>query len=50
MQMLDLAFLAPSIVRQIVAGEQPVALTTKWLLTDPLPPNLQEQSRIINAL
>jgi hypothetical protein len=35
MQIIDLAFLAPAIVRSVVAGEPPLGLTTKWLSGNP---------------
>ena len=50
MQVIDLAFLAPEIVKQIVQGDQPSSLTAKWLGINPLPSDWQAQRRIIAAL
>ncbi len=50
MQILDLAFLSPSIVKSIVAGEQPMGLTTKWLSTNAMPCDWQAQRQIIATL
>ena len=50
MQVIDLAFLAPEIVKQIVQGDQPAGLTAKWLGINPLPSDWQAQRRIIAAL
>jgi hypothetical protein len=37
MQIIDLAFLAPAIVQSVVAGDQPLGFTTKWLSGNPMP-------------
>ncbi|MDP2118526.1 MAG: recombinase family protein [Hoeflea sp.] len=50
MQVIDLAFLAPEIVKQIVQGDQPAGLTAKWLGINPLPSDWQAQRHIIAAL
>jgi DNA invertase Pin-like site-specific DNA recombinase len=50
MQIIDLAFLAPAIVQSIVAGEQPLSLTTKWLSNNSMPSDWQAQRRIVAAL
>jgi site-specific DNA recombinase len=50
MQIMDLAFLAPSIVQSIVAGEQPPSLTTKWLSRNPMPSDWKAQRRIVADL
>jgi site-specific DNA recombinase len=50
MQVIDLAFLAPDIVKQIVQGDQPTSLTAKLLGVNPLPSDWQAQRRIIAAL
>ena len=50
MQIIDLAFLAPPIVQSIVTGDQPLALTTKWLAANPTPSDWQAQRRIVAAL
>lgn len=50
MQVIDLAFLAPEIVKLIVQGVQPDGLTVKWLGLNPLPSDWPEQRRIVAAL
>ncbi|WP_394690577.1 hypothetical protein [Hoeflea sp.] len=50
MQVIELAFLAPDIVKLIVQGEQPLGLTAKLLGINPLPPDWQAQRRIVAAL
>lgn len=50
MQVIDLAFLAPDIVKLIVQGDQPDALTAKRLGINPLPTDWQAQRRIVAAL
>jgi site-specific DNA recombinase len=47
---IDLAFLAPDIVKSIMQGDQPVGLTAKWLGQNPLPSDWQAQRRIVAAL
>lgn len=46
LQVIDLAFLAPDIVRTIVQGDQPVGLTAKWLGVNPMPLDWLAQRRI----
>ena len=50
MQVIDLAFLAPDIVKLIVQGDQPLGLTAKWLGINPMPSDWQAQRRIVAAL
>ncbi|WP_370321951.1 recombinase family protein [Oricola sp.] len=50
LQVIDLAFLAPDIVRSIIQGDQPIGLTAKWLGQNPLPSDWQAQRRIAAAL
>ena len=50
MQVIDLAFLAPDILKLIVQGDQPLGLTAKWLGINPLPSDWQAQRRIVAAL
>ena len=50
LQVIDLAFLAPDIVRSIMQGDQPIGLTAKWLGQNPLPSDWQAQRRIVAAL
>ena len=49
-QMIHLAFLAPDIVADIVAGQQPLGLTSEWLKGRELPVSWDEQRRLIAAL
>jgi site-specific DNA recombinase len=50
LQVIDLAFLAPDIVKSIVLGDHPVGLTAKRLGQHPLPSNWQAQRRIVATL
>ena len=50
MQIIDLAFLAPDIVRQVALGDQPLRLTTKWLEKNPMPSDWQAQRAIVEKL
>ncbi|EDQ34936.1 Site-specific recombinase, DNA invertase (Pin)-like protein [Hoeflea phototrophica DFL-43] len=50
MQVIDLAFLAPDIVKLIVQGDQPLGLTAKWLGINPMPSDWQAQRRIVATL
>jgi site-specific DNA recombinase len=50
MQVIDLAFLAPDIVKMIVHGDQPEGLTAKWLGINPLPSDWEAQRRILATL
>ncbi len=50
MQIIDLAFLAPAIVQAVVAGDQPLGLTTKWLSSNAMPSDWQAQRKIVAAL
>ncbi|WP_349363823.1 MAG: recombinase family protein [Roseitalea porphyridii] len=47
LQVIDLAFLAPDIVKSIMQGDQPIGLTAKWLGQHPLPSDWQAQRRIV---
>lgn len=49
-RMIDLAFLAPEIVRDVCEGKQPLALTTEWLKNHPLPSDWTAQRAIISTL
>ena len=49
-QMIDLAFLAPDIVRAISEGRQPVGLTSDWLLRHDLPSDWDRQRAIVATL
>ncbi|MFK7746467.1 MAG: hypothetical protein AB8B47_15545 [Roseobacter sp.] len=49
-QMIDVAFLAPDIVGDIVNGKQPLGLTSDWLLRHDLPADWQAQRTRIAKL
>lgn len=49
-QMIDLAFLAPDIVRGALDGSQPKGLTSDWLLRHDLPGNWKEQRALVATL
>ena len=48
--MIDLAFLAPDIVRAILEGRQPTGLTSDWLLRHALPSNWSWQREVLATL
>lgn len=50
LQVIDLAFLAPDIVKSIMQGDQPIGLTAKWLGRHPLPSDWHTQRRIVATL
>lgn len=50
LQMIDHAFLAPDIVKQISGGRQPVRLTSEWLQRNTLPLDWDEQRQLIASL
>ena len=50
LQVIDLAFLAPDIVKSIMQGDQPIGLTAKWLGQHPLPSDWRDQRRAVAAL
>ena len=49
-EMLPFAFLSPKLVRAILEGRQPSALTTNWLRRHGLPSSWAEQERILAQL
>ena len=49
-QMVDLAFIAPDVVRAIAEGRQPVGLTSDWLLRHDLPSDWDAQRAIVATL
>ncbi len=49
-QVIDLAFLAPDIVRDITNGTQPMGLTSDWCLRHDLPSDWQAQRQRIATL
>ncbi|MBL4874818.1 MAG: recombinase family protein [Rhodobacteraceae bacterium] len=50
LQMMDHAFLAPDIVKQIAGGRQPVWLTSEWLQRNTLPLDWEDQRQLIASL
>ena len=49
-KLVDLAFLAPDIVRDVFAGSQPTGLTTEWLLRHAIPALWDEQRETFRTL
>lgn len=49
-QMIDLAFLAPDIVRDVMEGKQPAGFTSDWCKNHELPGDWEDQRRLIAAL
>ena len=49
-QMLPFAFLSPKLVRSILEGRQPSAMTTNWIRRRGLPASWVEQDRIVAQL
>ena len=49
-QVLECAFLAPDITRDILAGKQPIGLTSTWILTHRLPISWDDQRALIATL
>ena len=49
-QMIDLAFLAPDIIRDVLEGTQPFGFTSDWCLHHSIPTNWDEQRALIATL
>jgi site-specific DNA recombinase len=49
-QMIDLAFLAPDIVRDVLEGKQPIGFTSDWCLRHALPSEWDEQRQLLKSL
>lgn len=49
-QMIDLAFLAPDIIRDVLNGRQPMGFTSDWCLRHESPSNWQDQRVLIKHL
>ncbi len=49
-QIIGFAFLAPDIVQMILAGRQPIGLTSEWVLRHKLPNDWQDQRALIATL
>jgi DNA invertase Pin-like site-specific DNA recombinase len=48
--MIDLAFLAPDIVRDVLAGKQPLGFTSDWCKARTLPSDWQDQRALLATL
>ena len=48
--MIDLAFLAPDIVRDVLEGSNPIGLTSDWLLRHDPPGRWTEQRALVATL
>jgi DNA invertase Pin-like site-specific DNA recombinase len=49
-QMIDLAFLAPDVIRDVMEGKQPIGFTSDWCLRHDLPGAWNEQRQLIATL
>ena len=49
-QMLDLAFLAPDIIRLVMQGRQPIGFTSDWCLRHEVPSDWPAQRDLIATL
>jgi len=49
-QMIDLAFLAPDVIRDVLNGTQPFGFTSDWCLRHVIPTNWAEQRALIATL
>lgn len=49
-QLIDLTFLAPDIIRDVLDGKQPLGLTSDWCVRHTLPSNWQNQRALIATL
>jgi site-specific DNA recombinase len=49
-KLVDLAFLAPDVLRDVFAGSQPTGLTTEWLLRHTIPALWDEQRETFRTL
>ena len=49
-QVINLAFLAPDIIRDVFDGKQPLGLTSDWCVRHTLPSNWQDQRALIATL
>ena len=49
-KLVDLAFLAPDVLRVVFAGSQPMGLTTEWLLRHTIPALWDEQREMFRTL
>jgi DNA invertase Pin-like site-specific DNA recombinase len=49
-QLIDLAFLAPDIIREVLDGKQPLGFTSDWCVRHSLPDDWQDQRALIATL
>lgn len=49
-QLIELSFLAPEVIRDVLEGRQPIGLTTEWLLRHAYPANWKDQREIFRSL
>jgi len=49
-QLIDLAFLAPDIVRDLLEGKQPLGFTSDWCVRHTLPSDWSEQRALLATL
>ncbi len=47
---IELAFLAPDVVRRVHEGQQPVGLTTEWLIRNSIPSDWRKQRELFATL
>ncbi|WP_375550739.1 recombinase family protein [Rhodophyticola porphyridii] len=49
-QLIDLAFLAPDIIRDVLDGNQPLGFTSDWCVRHAMPSNWKDQRALIKTL
>ncbi|MGK7651994.1 hypothetical protein ACSQ76_06125 [Roseovarius sp. B08] len=49
-QLVGLAFLAPDIIRDVLAGRQPIGFTSEWCLRHDLPSDWTQQRKLLATL
>ena len=49
-QMIELAFLAPDIIRDVLDGKQPLGFTSHWAKTHSIPSNWVDQRKLLKTL
>ena len=49
-QLVELAFLAPEVIRDVFEGRQPIGLTTEWLLRHAYPASWKDQREIFRSI
>ena len=49
-QLIELSFLAPEVIRDVFEGQQPIGLTTEWLLRHAYPANWKDQREMFRSL